>query len=90
MNTADIKPRMLMGPGPSDVNPRLLEAHGIEIGGGLGAYKGKAWRIGLMGESATRRHVQACLTALGEALADLGKLDDRAAGWAAAQAAYGK
>ena len=23
---ADIKPRMLMGPGPSDVNPRVLEA----------------------------------------------------------------
>ena len=27
----------------------LLERFGIEIGGGLGAFKGKAWRIGLMG-----------------------------------------
>ena len=36
---------------------RLLEEFGIEIGGGLGAFKGKAWRIGLMGESATDRHV---------------------------------
>ena len=26
MNLAEIKPRMLMGPGPSDVNPRVLEA----------------------------------------------------------------
>ncbi|MDK1032179.1 MAG: alanine--glyoxylate aminotransferase family protein, partial [Planctomycetia bacterium] len=25
-NVADIKPRMLMGPGPSDVNPRVLDA----------------------------------------------------------------
>ena len=25
-NVKDIKPRMLMGPGPSDVHPRVLEA----------------------------------------------------------------
>jgi alanine-glyoxylate transaminase/serine-glyoxylate transaminase/serine-pyruvate transaminase len=46
----------------------LLLTHGLEIGGGLGAFKGKAWRIGLMGESATRRHVGLCLTALGSLL----------------------
>ena len=27
----------------------LLNRFGIEIGGGLGAFKGKVWRIGLMG-----------------------------------------
>jgi len=43
---------------------RLLEEYGIEVGAGLGAFKGKAWRIGLMGESATERHVQALLVAL--------------------------
>jgi alanine-glyoxylate transaminase/serine-glyoxylate transaminase/serine-pyruvate transaminase len=43
---------------------RLLEEFGIEVGAGLGAYKGKAWRIGLMGESATERHVSTLLEAL--------------------------
>ena len=46
----------------------LLEQHGIEIGGGLGPVKGKAWRIGLMGASCTRRHVTALLGALGTML----------------------
>jgi len=46
------------------VRKRLLEEEGIEIGGGLGEFKGKAWRIGLMGESATREHVEALLTAM--------------------------
>jgi alanine-glyoxylate transaminase/serine-glyoxylate transaminase/serine-pyruvate transaminase len=46
------------------VRKRLLDEYDIEIGGGLGAFKGKAWRIGLMGESATPRHVTALLSAL--------------------------
>ncbi len=48
----------------SAVRKRLLEEYGIEIGAGLGAFKGKAWRIGLMGESATERHVDAVTSAL--------------------------
>ena len=47
---------------------RLLDEYGIEIGGGLGAFKGKAWRIGLMGESATPRHVETLLDALRQLL----------------------
>lgn len=43
---------------------RLLDEHKIEIGGGLGAYKGKAWRIGLMGESAKEGHVEALIKAI--------------------------
>lgn len=43
---------------------RLLEEFGIEIGGGLGALRGKIWRIGLMGESATGEHVDSLLDAL--------------------------
>ena len=50
------------------VRKRLLEEYAIEIGAGLGAFKGKAWRIGLMGESCTRRHVTAVLAGLRAAL----------------------
>ena len=48
---------------------RLMDEHAIEIGGGLGEFKGKAWRIGLMGESATSRHVEALASALRALLA---------------------
>ena len=56
--------------GVSDVEVRraLLNDHGLEIGGGLGDFKGKAWRIGLMGASATPRHVELCVDALRSAL----------------------
>jgi alanine-glyoxylate transaminase/serine-glyoxylate transaminase/serine-pyruvate transaminase len=56
--------------GVSDVEVRrtLLRDYDLEIGGGLGDFKGKAWRIGLMGASATPRHVALCLEALGQAL----------------------
>lgn len=47
---------------------RLLEDYGIEIGGGLGNFQGKAWRIGLMGHAATRRNVALFLAALTETL----------------------
>jgi alanine-glyoxylate transaminase/serine-glyoxylate transaminase/serine-pyruvate transaminase len=50
------------------VRAELLAEHGLEIGGGLGDFKGKAWRIGLMGASATPRHVEVCLRALEVAL----------------------
>ena len=50
------------------VRTTLLHRYGLEIGGGLGAFKGKALRIGLMGESASRRHVTLCLSALHEVL----------------------
>jgi alanine-glyoxylate transaminase / serine-glyoxylate transaminase / serine-pyruvate transaminase len=48
---------------------RLLDDYGIEIGGGLGAFKGRAWRIGLMGHAATRRNVALLLAALRDLLA---------------------
>jgi alanine-glyoxylate transaminase/serine-glyoxylate transaminase/serine-pyruvate transaminase len=50
------------------VRAKLLVDHGLEIGGGLGDFKGKAWRIGLMGASATTRHVELCLGALEESI----------------------
>ena len=51
------------------VRAHMLDRFGVEIGGGLGAFKGKAWRIGLMGASATPRHVRLVLVALADALA---------------------
>jgi len=50
------------------VRRKLLNDYGIEIGGGLGAFKGKAWRIGLMGHASTRRNVTLLLAALRETL----------------------
>ena len=46
------------------VRRTLLNDYDIEIGGGLGEFAGKAWRIGLMGESARERNVFALLSAL--------------------------
>ena len=44
----------------------LLTEYGIEVGGGLGEFAGKAWRIGLMGHSARERSVTTLLGALRE------------------------
>ncbi len=46
------------------IRSRLLDEYDIEIGGGLGVFAGKAWRIGLMGHTATRRNVGTLLSAL--------------------------
>ncbi len=46
------------------VRGQLLSDYDIEIGGGLGVFAGKAWRIGLMGHSATERNVLTLLAAL--------------------------
>jgi alanine-glyoxylate transaminase/serine-glyoxylate transaminase/serine-pyruvate transaminase len=46
------------------VRKQLLEQYNLEIGAGLGALAGKAWRIGLMGFGARRENVALCLKAL--------------------------
>jgi len=46
----------------------LLDRYDIEIGGGLGPYAGKMWRIGCMGHTARPRNVTLLLGALGEVL----------------------
>ena len=51
------------------VRKRLLMEYGLEIGGGLGELKGKIWRIGTMGASATPRNVTLLLAALKTVLA---------------------
>jgi alanine-glyoxylate transaminase/serine-glyoxylate transaminase/serine-pyruvate transaminase len=68
---------------------RLLDEFGIEIGGGLGPFKGKAWRIGLMGDSSTRRNVTLLLGALETILRDAGRTLQPGAALAAAAASFG-
>ena len=50
------------------VRKRLLTEFGIEIGGGLGDFKGKAWRIGLMGHNSRPANVFTVLSALEQCL----------------------
>jgi alanine-glyoxylate transaminase/serine-glyoxylate transaminase/serine-pyruvate transaminase len=67
---------------------RLLDEYGIEVGAGLGPFKGKAIRIGLMGASCTQRNVTLVLSALEALLADEGVLRERGAAREAAAEAW--
>lgn len=66
----------------------LLEQFGIEVGGGLGDFKGKAWRIGLMGYNSKPGVVLLALAALEQVLNRLGARVPPGAGVAAANAVY--
>lgn len=68
------------------VRARMLTKYDLEIGAGLGPLKGKVWRVGLMGASATPWHVRLCLMALTEALAAQNYPDAQKAALAAAEA----
>jgi alanine-glyoxylate transaminase/serine-glyoxylate transaminase/serine-pyruvate transaminase len=70
------------------IRSRLLTEFGIEIGGGLGPFKGKAWRIGLMGASSSRRNVTALLGALESLLGEEGASSGKNAALAAASHTY--
>lgn len=48
------------------IRRQLLNDYNIEVGGGLGAFAGKIWRIGIMGESCTKNHVNTLVGALEE------------------------
>jgi len=52
------------------VRKQLLNEFNIEIGGGIGPLKGKAWRIGLMGEACQKSNVLLFLAALEKCLMD--------------------
>lgn len=71
------------------VRALVLKRWDLEIGAGLGPLKGRVWRIGLMGASATPWHVRLCLTALCEALAAQGHAVDGGKALAAADAKLG-
>ncbi len=72
--------------GTEDVTLRkqLLNEFNIEIGGGLGAFKTKAWRIGLMGTASTLGNIMLFLSALEKCLADQDVKFERGASIAAA------
>ncbi len=67
---ADIRMPMLTtvrlpeGLDEATIRRRLLAEYNIEIAGGLGAFAGKVWRIGLMGYSSRRENVVTLLGAL--------------------------
>jgi alanine-glyoxylate transaminase/serine-glyoxylate transaminase/serine-pyruvate transaminase len=54
------------------VRRRLLADYSIEIGAGLGQFRGKVWRFGLMGESSRSEHIIAVLRALETILPEMG------------------
>jgi len=67
----------------------LLETFNLEIGGGLGALKGKVWRVGLMGYCSSAERILFVLSCLSSALAAQDYRTDLSAGLAAAMAKLG-
>ena len=70
------------------IRKRLITDYGIEIGAGLGIFAGKAWRIGLMGESSNERNVMLVLSALEKLLIESGHSVARGAAVHAASQIY--
>jgi alanine-glyoxylate transaminase/serine-glyoxylate transaminase/serine-pyruvate transaminase len=67
---------------------RLLSEYGIEIGGGLGDFKGKVWRVGLMGHASRPANVLTFLAALEQCLMAQGVKVTPGASVAAANKVY--
>lgn len=76
--------------GVDDLKARhlLLRDFGIEIGGGLGDFKGKVWRIGLMGHNSRPDVVYVALSALEHCLRAQGVKVAPGAGVGAAEQVY--
>jgi len=70
------------------VRADLLRIFNLEIGAGLGVFKGNVWRIGLMGESSRRENVMLLLNALETVLAAQGMEVARGASLVAADNSY--
>ena len=80
---------------PADVDDaaarkRLLDEWNIEVSGGLGEFRGRAWRIGMMGEGARDRNVLALLSAMEVILSDAGYEVAYGASVAAAQRSFAR
>ena len=80
--------RIPTGVDDAAVRSALLNRFGIEIGAGLGAFKGKVWRIGLMGYGARPANVLLFLSALEQLLGEQGHSFEAGASIAAANAVY--
>jgi len=76
--------------GADDLKTRkaLLAEFGIEIGGGLGDFKGKVWRVGLMGYSSRPNNVLLFLAALEQCLMKQGVKIKEGAGVSTANQTY--
>ncbi|HET6881438.1 MAG TPA: alanine--glyoxylate aminotransferase family protein [Pirellulales bacterium] len=80
--------RVPSGVDDAAVRRGLLERFGIEIGAGLGEFKGKVWRIGLMGHGSRSRNVLLFLSALEQLLGEQKHRFEAGASIAAANALY--
>ena len=80
--------RIPAGVDDAAVRKTLLDRFNIEIGAGLGAFKGKVWRIGLMGYSSRQTNVLVFLAALEQILAELGHKFQHGSAVAAANGVY--
>lgn len=96
LNTADehwlptLNPvRVPAGVDDGRVIDRLLEEHGIEIVGGLGALDGEIFRVGCMGHSARPANASQFVSAFGSVLVDEGADVDLEAGAGATANALG-
>jgi len=56
----------------ADVRKKLRADYRIEIGGGLGPFKGNIWRVGLMGHGSQKQNVERLIKALGEIMQPMG------------------
>ena len=72
------------------VRQQILDEYAIEIGRGLGEFKGNKWRIGLMGESCQPQNVLAVLAAFERVLPQHGFEVAAGAGVSAASVELGK
>jgi alanine-glyoxylate transaminase/serine-glyoxylate transaminase/serine-pyruvate transaminase len=70
------------------VRTQLLKRFNIEVGSGLGAFKGKVWRIGLMGYRSRQANVLYFLGALEQLLGEAGHKFAPGASVAAANGVY--
>src|SRR5579883_2437976 len=77
---------VLLPDGLDDARARAFVLHqrNIEVGGGLGPFRGKLWRVGLMGQGSTAENVLLLIAALAEAAQAQGIALDNAAGLSAA------
>jgi alanine-glyoxylate transaminase/serine-glyoxylate transaminase/serine-pyruvate transaminase len=73
----------------AEVRKQLMQQYHIEIGGGLGDFKGKVWRVGLMGHASTQTNVVLFLTAMGNILQTMGQKIDKKGALDAAVAVFG-
>lgn len=79
-------PPLAAGYDEAQMRRRLLDEFSIEVGGGLGGFQGKIWRIGLMGESCRIENVIRLLSALEIILPEVGHPVRPGSGVAAAEA----